>query len=330
MTTKATATWPNSSGAQPSVRSLSPPTLTSSESLLIANRTFFHCAENEPNNAPSLPDSRTSPCALPHPRLGSDLTLGLADVSSICYGSLPITSPSKTNRYISFDPFMQKDSIVEGCDPTQPLTLCHSDDDANVEASSMQLSHSHSVDYHHGDMSAGAQYDSSTYLRWVDELETPLSPLACHTTVRTPFPEPQLDSQPTLGLLPMPMPGPSSQFGATSSMLPIPSPGAVDHERNSSGLTPHDGDLPSLLYQTYPLAVTESATSFATCESGVNNDCYGFSTVDNIDRWISTTWYVCHIYFTSLVYLILVTGLRNSHHPIYTSVNLVTVSMPLG
>jgi len=144
------------------------------------------------------------------------------------------------------------------------------------------------MDYH-GDISAAVQYDSSTYLRWVDELETSLSPLAYHTTARTPFPEPQLDSQPTPGLLPMP--GPSSQFGATSSMLSIPSLGAVDHEHNSSGLTPLDGDLPSPLYQTYPLAFSESATSFATCESAVDNDCYGVPTMDKMDLY-----YMVHLH----------------------------------
>ena len=135
-----------------------------------------------------------------------------------------------------------------------PLAWASEACDANIEASSIQLSYSHSIDYHNR--------DSSTYLKWIDKLETPLFLLAYHMIARTPFPVLQLDLQPILGLLPMP--GPSSQFSTTSSMLPIPLLGTVYHEHNLSGLIPHNGNLLSLLYQIYFLAFSKSATFFVT------------------------------------------------------------------
>jgi hypothetical protein len=262
----ATAIWPNSNGAQSTVTSSSPPSAhtpacsDSLDSLVIPgpNHTFFHCAENEPSNAPIPLSSKT--VALPHTGSEtSDLGLGLEDVSSICYEPLPVTA----NAYISLDPLRQRDSIAGGCHPSQQLTLNH-DYDANAEVSSIRLSHSHSMHYRHADMSTVAQcgpFTSFPNVRWVDDLGTPLIPLAYHT-----IPERQRASQPDSELLPMP------------STLPISSLGAVDHGQNSSGLKPLYGDASSPLYQTYPLA----STSITSCEMSVTNPCSSGSTI--VDR----------------------------------------------
>jgi hypothetical protein len=333
VTKHATANWPNSNGAQSTVTSSSPPsaanwpnsnraqsTVTSSspssaytpacsdslDSLVIPNRTFFHCAENKPSNAP-IPLSSTPSCALPHARSGaetSDLGLGLEDVSSICYGPLPVTnSPSQRTQYISLDPltWRQRDSFADGCHPSQQLTLNH-DYNANAEVSSIQLSHSHSesTHYRHADMSAVAQcgpFTSFPNVRWVDDLGTPLFPFAYHT-----IPEPQLASQPDPELLPMP----SAQFGAISSTHPISSLGAVDHEHNSSGLKPLYGGTPSPLYQTYPLAFT----SITSCEMSVNNPCSSGSTI--VDRLRKNQ-------LTRLQYIASVAGIALSRPLFYSS-----------
>jgi hypothetical protein len=261
--------------------------------MIIADSTFFNWAESAPNNL--LPDSKTS-CAMPHTKLGPDLDLCLEDVSSVWYGSLPVTrSPSQQLRHIhSFDPFVHRDSVVDRCHSGQPLTLEHSGAiyDANADASSIDgLSHSHSMHYLHADMSAAAHYDTLTSFSSIDQSGTSPSPLTYLATTRAPILESHLGSQPASRPLSMP----SSQFSATTSSLPIPSFGAVDNERNSSGLPPLAGDeesLPSPLYQTYPSGL--SATSFATCESSANHGCYGESIIDRIDRWIlAPTRYIC-------------------------------------
>lgn len=233
---------------------------------------------------------------MPHTKLGLDLDLCSEDVSSVWYGLLPITSSlSQRLQHIhSFDPFIHQDSVVDGCHPGQPLTLHHGRAiyDANVDVSSIDgLSHSHLMHYFHDNMSPVVQYDTLTSFSLMDQSGTSPSPLTYHT-MRTPILELHLRSQPTSGPLSMP----SSQFNATTSMLPIPSLSAIDHEHNSSGLPPLDGDeesLPSLLYQTY---------SFATGKSSANHGCYSEPIIDCIDRWISApTWYIC-IYLASLIF----------------------------
>ena len=148
-------------------------------------------------------------------------------------------------------------------------------------------------------MSALAQYSSLAIsnMRWgpTDEcgmsslhgmLHSPsMVPFTQHATARTAFPG-HLDFQSTLsdsGLMQA-----ADSIGPIYSMPSTASFGGINPDLNSIMSNPSDNreERWAPLYQIYPLEI--STTSSTTCESSVDNACYGRSTFGRIGGWNST------------------------------------------